>query len=107
MAAPAVWHAELTPALLGEASPATVKDQPNAPPGQEPVPFGPVPAKGLENRAFGLVGPLTARIEAARVRGGEMTEWPKVPDSKSGVSERVPWVRLPLSPPGPRCSADR
>jgi hypothetical protein len=30
---------------------------------------------------------------------GEMSEWPKVPDSKSGVPARVPWVRIPLSPP--------
>jgi hypothetical protein len=28
-----------------------------------------------------------------------MTEWPKVPDSKSGVPARVPGVRIPFSPP--------
>src|SRR4051812_5017647 len=33
------------------------------------------------------------------VRGGEVTERPKVPDSKSGVPARVPRVRIPLSPP--------
>ncbi len=42
---------------------------------------------------------LTERLAFGMVRGGEMTEWPKVPDSKSGVPVRVPWVRLPLSPP--------
>src|SRR5688572_28826175 len=43
--------------------------------------------------------PLTRPDPADKVRGGEMTEWPKVPDSKSGVPVRVPWVRIPLSPP--------
>lgn len=28
-----------------------------------------------------------------------MTEWPNVPDSKSGVLETVPGVQIPLSPP--------
>lgn len=46
---------------------------------------------------------LTGCPPAYIFRRGEMTEWPKVPDSKSGVSARVPWVRLPLSPPTPRC----
>jgi hypothetical protein len=47
---------------------------------------------------------LTAFRSAVIVRGGEMTERPKVPDSKSGVPVRVPWVRIPLSPlrPVPR-----
>ena len=30
---------------------------------------------------------------------GEVSEWLKVPDSKSGVAERSPWVRIPPSPP--------
>ncbi len=30
---------------------------------------------------------------------GEVAEWPIVPDSKSGVPVRVPWVRIPPSPP--------
>lgn len=29
---------------------------------------------------------------------GEMTEWPIVPDSKSGVPVTVPGVQIPLSP---------
>ena len=29
---------------------------------------------------------------------GEMTEWPIVPDSKSGVRVTVPGVQIPLSP---------
>jgi hypothetical protein len=29
---------------------------------------------------------------------GEMAEWPKAPDSKSGLGLRPTWVRLPLSP---------
>ena len=41
---------------------------------------------------------LTDPNSAAIVRRGEMTERPKVPDSKSGVPVRVPWVRIPLSP---------
>ncbi len=32
---------------------------------------------------------------------GEMTEWPNVPDSKSGVGATPPRVRIPLSPPFP------
>ena len=42
---------------------------------------------------------LTERGPFAMVRRGEMTERPKVPDSKSGVLVRVPRVRIPLSPP--------
>src|SRR5271165_3413404 len=37
-----------------------------------------------------------------RLRGGELSEWPKEPDSKSGVPVRVPWVRIPRSPLRPR-----
>src|SRR5262245_12389421 len=42
--------------------------------------------------------PLTLLDLPAKFARGEMTEWPKVPDSKSGVPVRVPWVRIPLSP---------
>ena len=31
--------------------------------------------------------------------GGEVAEWSNVPDSKSGVGLRPPWVRIPPSPP--------
>ena len=31
--------------------------------------------------------------------GGELSEWPKEPDSKSGVGASSPWVRIPRSPP--------
>ena len=41
---------------------------------------------------------LTALGPPASFRRGEMTEWPKVPDSKSGVGLRPPWVQIPLSP---------
>jgi hypothetical protein len=34
-----------------------------------------------------------------KLRGGELTEWSKVLDSKSSVPLRVPWVRIPRSPP--------
>src|SRR3954464_847448 len=30
---------------------------------------------------------------------GEVAEWSNVPDSKSGVGESQPWVRIPPSPP--------
>ncbi len=30
---------------------------------------------------------------------GEVAEWSKAPDSKSGVAARLPWVRIPPSPP--------
>jgi hypothetical protein len=30
---------------------------------------------------------------------GEVSEWSKVPDSKSGEALRPPWVRIPPSPP--------
>src|ERR1700722_10164923 len=39
------------------------------------------------------------RCSPCRLRGGELSEWPKEPDSKSGVPVRVPWVRIPRSPP--------
>jgi hypothetical protein len=42
---------------------------------------------------------LTSRASACTFRGGELSEWPKEPDSKSGVPVRVPWVRIPRSPP--------
>ena len=29
---------------------------------------------------------------------GEVAEWPKAPDSKSGLGASPTWVRLPLSP---------
>ena len=44
---------------------------------------------------------LTDPPKAARFRAGEMSEWSKVPDSKSGVSAMVPRVRIPLSPQDP------
>ena len=34
-----------------------------------------------------------------RLRDGELSEWPKEPDSKSGVRVTVPRVRIPRSPP--------
>ena len=37
--------------------------------------------------------------QLARSPSGEVTEWSIVPDSKSGVSETAPWVRIPPSPP--------
>ncbi len=51
--------------------------------------------------------PVDRSDRRCHVPRGEMTEWPKVPDSKSGVSERVPWVRLPLSPQRRPRSASR
>ncbi len=44
---------------------------------------------------------LTKRIKSESMRKyleGEMTEWPIVPDSKSGVPVTVPGVQIPLSP---------
>ena len=34
-----------------------------------------------------------------RSRAGEVAEWSNAPDSKSGVAERSPGVRIPPSPP--------
>jgi hypothetical protein len=42
--------------------------------------------------------PLTMGVSPCTLRGGELSEWPKEPDSKSGVPARVPWVRIPRSP---------
>src|SRR5271166_1387302 len=39
------------------------------------------------------------REPPCNLRGGELSEWPKEPDSKSGVPVRVPRVRIPRSPP--------
>ena len=39
--------------------------------------------------------------EAGSFQIGEVSEWPIVPDSKSGVRETVPWVQIPPSPPSP------
>ena len=50
------------------------------------------------SRESSLFHALTAPALPFIFRRGEMTEWPKVPDSKSGVSVRVPRVRIPLSP---------
>ena len=44
-------------------------------------------------------GALTTRRNFAEFAGGEMSEWPKVPDSKSGVPAMAPGVRIPFSPP--------
>ena len=49
-------------------------------------------------------GSLTSRGSPATFRGGELSEWPKEPDSKSGVPVRVPWVRIPRSPLQRRCA---
>ncbi len=41
-----------------------------------------------------------ARFDRPDTRNpGEVAEWSNVPDSKSGVRERLPWVRIPPSPP--------
>jgi len=32
-----------------------------------------------------------------------VAEWSNVPDSKSGVLSKVPWVRIPPSPPIIKC----
>ena len=50
-----------------------------------------------------ISAPLTKTDDSATIRRksnhGEMAEWSKAPDSKSGVAARLPWVRIPLSPP--------
>jgi hypothetical protein len=53
----------------------------------------------MDHRTIDPILLLTERGPFVMVRGGEMTERPKVPDSKSGVLVRVPRVRIPLSPP--------
>src|SRR6185503_11800804 len=69
--------------------------------------FGSAPTLSECARAAELAAParLTGQEPPCILRGGEMTERPKVPDSKSGVPVRVPWVRIPLSPPSPRAMA--
>ena len=42
---------------------------------------------------------LIERGGTSEARYGEVTEWPKVPVSKTGVGVTRPWVRLPPSPP--------
>ena len=39
------------------------------------------------------------RPAMAQARRGEMAEWSKAPDSKSGIGFSLSWVRIPLSPP--------
>ncbi len=56
---------------------------------------------GLLQLPGGAPRALTVRASAFIFRRGEMTERPKVPDSKSGVPVRVPRVRIPFSPPLP------
>ena len=41
--------------------------------------------------------PARDRLTPERI--GEVPEWSNGPDSKSGVRSRVPWVRIPPSPP--------
>src|SRR3954464_15761245 len=43
-------------------------------------------------------GPGRAKALPTTVHG-EVAEWSNVPDSKSGVGESQPWVRIPPSPP--------
>lgn len=39
------------------------------------------------------------RVSVLEKKNGELPEWPNGPDSKSGVPETVPGVRIPRSPP--------
>ncbi len=60
----------------------------------------PVLCKGHVAVTFRAVSTLRAACEMARsVLCGEVAEWSKVPHSKCGVLARVPWVRIPPSPP--------
>ena len=42
---------------------------------------------------------LYSRILPTGFQYGEVTEWSNVPVLKTGVPSRVPWVRIPPSPP--------
>jgi hypothetical protein len=59
-------------------------------------------ATGSGNRS-NMRGLLARLLDNAglsrRLRDGELSEWPKEPDSKSGVRVTVPRVRIPRSPP--------
>ena len=48
--------------------------------------------------------PAKSRTEGPR---GEVAEWSNVPHSKCGVPSRVPWVRIPPSPPRPATDIHR
>ena len=50
-----------------------------------------------EARRNELVRPSAPFGHAVSAYGG-VAEWSKAPDSKSGVLERVPWVRIPPPP---------
>jgi len=66
---------------------------------------------GLKSRARKPCADLPPRLHSAPFRPhgrplwvpsvlcGEVAEWLKVPHSKCGVLARVPWVRIPPSPP--------
>ncbi len=54
--------------------------------------------RGAREGGLAAASSLTTSARPATFRRGELSEWPKEPDSKSGVPVRVPWVRIPRSP---------
>src|SRR5690606_6454999 len=61
-------------------------------------------SSGLVRALLGVYIPRRFNQRAVRrtvrsVLRGEVAEWLKVPHSKCGVLARVPWVRIPPSPP--------
>ncbi len=62
----------------------------------------PVPQSRRDQPPTGACHPTRLSLglptESPQHTTGEVTEWPNVPVSKTGVPETVPWVRIPPSP---------
>src|SRR6266404_527579 len=62
----------------------------------------PKPARGEYRKTGAVKGAYrpgdAVVLDISAAQSGEMAEWPKAPDSKSGLGASPTWVRLPLSP---------
>jgi hypothetical protein len=61
-------------------------------------PSGSDQPKGDDNRTTMKPGGPKSGSQAVEITTGEVAEWPKAPDSKSGLGASPTWVRLPPSP---------
>jgi hypothetical protein len=60
------------------------------------------PQKGDDNRTTMKPSGPKSGSQVPESTTGEVAEWPKAPDSKSGLGASPTWVRLPPSPPDDR-----
>jgi integrase len=82
-------YAHLTPDAFGRADYEAVSVE------LEP---GDDPKGGDDNRTTMKPGGSKSGSQVSEITTGEVAEWPKAPDSKSGLGASPTWVRLPPSP---------